>query len=326
MEAVTLPWITFLEHIVPLIAAQFFLMFLVYISAMRKRMPTEYPYYAAFLGAMILFLGGNALPLLPIEIDIHESTILHIRMWCLFGIGCPALIVASGLHAGFALSRPQKVATFGAGLLLASLYVVILNIAWSVEYHDTRLWFGDRFIDSDIDFFYAHLVQVVAASLLLMLPSLFLLKRSWRKDSRATAVSVGILLFGGFMILGTLTKAWWIYYSGSFLSALIWGGAVYLDLNELKGKSALMKEELLLLVSHLNVSRSFLMSAFKQSEGMTVNQYLTQLRIERAKLLLATKSVTETAFEVGYNNSNYFSTVFKKATDTTPTQYQERIN
>lgn len=34
--------------------------------------------------------------------------------------------------------------------------------------------------------------------------------------------------------------------------------------------------------------------------------------MERAKELLADRTVTETAFEVGYNNSNYFGTVFKK--------------
>ncbi|VGO20397.1 helix-turn-helix domain-containing protein [Pontiella sulfatireligans] len=75
------------------------------------------------------------------------------------------------------------------------------------------------------------------------------------------------------------------------------------------------------IAAKLNVSRSGLTKAFRKSTGQTVNQYLTEIRMEKAKRMLLSKSVTETAFAVGFNNSNYFSTVFKKQTGQTPKQF-----
>lgn len=79
------------------------------------------------------------------------------------------------------------------------------------------------------------------------------------------------------------------------------------------------------IAEHLNVSRSHLMRRFKQETGQTVNQHLTAVRMENAKQLLATRTVTETAFEVGFNDSNYFSTVFKKHTGQTPLEYKKGV-
>ncbi|WP_370978369.1 helix-turn-helix transcriptional regulator [Agaribacterium sp. ZY112] len=76
---------------------------------------------------------------------------------------------------------------------------------------------------------------------------------------------------------------------------------------------------------HCSASPSYLMRQFKLHTGQTLNQYLTATRIERAKNLLTTMSVTETAFKVGFNNSNYFSTVFKKETGQTPGQFQSQL-
>lgn len=75
-----------------------------------------------------------------------------------------------------------------------------------------------------------------------------------------------------------------------------------------------------------NVSRSHFMRLFKKETGKTVNQFLTTVRIDKAKELLASKTVTDTAFEVGYNDSNYFSTVFKKQTAQSPVQFQKSLN
>jgi AraC-like DNA-binding protein len=80
------------------------------------------------------------------------------------------------------------------------------------------------------------------------------------------------------------------------------------------------------LASQFNVSRSYLMREFKKETSQTVNQFLTSRRIEVAKALLKEHSVTDTAFAVGFNNSNYFSTVFKKATGSTPGQFQQTLS
>ncbi|WP_138553942.1 helix-turn-helix transcriptional regulator [Pseudoalteromonas sp. S1727] len=73
----------------------------------------------------------------------------------------------------------------------------------------------------------------------------------------------------------------------------------------------------------IGVSRSNLIKHFKQLTGNTINNYITDVRIERAKQLLITQSITATAYEVGFNNSNYFTTVFKKKTNITPKQFQK---
>ncbi|WP_370977913.1 helix-turn-helix transcriptional regulator [Agaribacterium sp. ZY112] len=81
-----------------------------------------------------------------------------------------------------------------------------------------------------------------------------------------------------------------------------------------------------LVAKHCGVSQGYLMRHFKELTGQTLNQYLTELRVKEAKRLLVFKTVTETAFEVGFNNSNYFSTVFKKVTGQTPGQYKQSLS
>jgi two-component system response regulator YesN len=76
--------------------------------------------------------------------------------------------------------------------------------------------------------------------------------------------------------------------------------------------------------SHLSVSR--LAHIFKEQMGITIIDYLTSVRIERAKqMLLATEqSCTEICFQVGYNNQSYFSRTFKDLVGMTPRQFRTR--
>jgi len=76
--------------------------------------------------------------------------------------------------------------------------------------------------------------------------------------------------------------------------------------------------------SHLSVSR--LAHVFKEQMGITIIDYVTSVRIERAKaLLLATdQSCTEIGFEVGYNNQSYFTRTFKALVGMTPRQFRVR--
>jgi two-component system response regulator YesN len=74
--------------------------------------------------------------------------------------------------------------------------------------------------------------------------------------------------------------------------------------------------------SHLSISR--LAHIFKEQMGITIIDYLTGVRIERAKqLLLATnQSCTEICFAVGYNNQSYFTRTFKEIVGMTPRQFR----
>ncbi|QNO14027.1 response regulator [Alkalicella caledoniensis] len=63
---------------------------------------------------------------------------------------------------------------------------------------------------------------------------------------------------------------------------------------------------------------------FKESTGKNFVDYITELRIEKAKMVLKDKNanVKEACYEVGYTDPNYFSKLFKKATGMTPTEYR----
>ena len=77
-------------------------------------------------------------------------------------------------------------------------------------------------------------------------------------------------------------------------------------------------------ISHLSVSR--LAHLFKEQMGITIIDYVTSVRVERAKqLLLATEqSCTEVCFQVGYNNQSYCTRIFKELVGMTPRQFRAR--
>lgn len=71
---------------------------------------------------------------------------------------------------------------------------------------------------------------------------------------------------------------------------------------------------------------TYLCSIFKDKTGKTINQYITEIRIDKAKELLGDRKVKlyDIARKVGYNDENYFSKAFKKATGFSPSDYKER--
>jgi two-component system, response regulator YesN len=79
---------------------------------------------------------------------------------------------------------------------------------------------------------------------------------------------------------------------------------------------------------YVNLSPHYFSKLFKQHAGETFIDYVTRLRINEAKLLIAEKrlSLKEICYEVGYKDPNYFSRVFKKATGLTPSEYRQQID
>lgn len=74
------------------------------------------------------------------------------------------------------------------------------------------------------------------------------------------------------------------------------------------------------------ISSVYLSIYFKQSTGQNLFDYIRDVRVEQAKILLRSseKSVTEIALDVGYPDMAYFAHVFKKAVGTTPLAYRRR--
>ena len=71
-------------------------------------------------------------------------------------------------------------------------------------------------------------------------------------------------------------------------------------------------------------SRSYISHIFKKTTGMSFREYLTDVRIRAAKSLLkhSVLKVTEIALSVGFNDSNYFSSVFRTYTGFSPRAYR----
>ena len=74
----------------------------------------------------------------------------------------------------------------------------------------------------------------------------------------------------------------------------------------------------------LGRTKSAICPAFKQKYGITVVDYLTELRIEESKkLLLETDmTVSEIADEIGFSDTSYFSKVFLKTIGISPSLYR----
>lgn len=75
------------------------------------------------------------------------------------------------------------------------------------------------------------------------------------------------------------------------------------------------------------LSCTYLSVLFKQETGQTVVEYLTQLRMEKAKELLKDPTVKfyDICYRVGYTEPSYFSKLFKKHTGMTMSQYREQL-
>jgi AraC-like DNA-binding protein len=74
--------------------------------------------------------------------------------------------------------------------------------------------------------------------------------------------------------------------------------------------------------SLFNISLSGFNHKFKEYTGVTPRYYINGMKVQKAKELLKNgKSVTETAMQLSFNSSDYFSVVFKKYTTYSPTKY-----
>lgn len=76
------------------------------------------------------------------------------------------------------------------------------------------------------------------------------------------------------------------------------------------------------------MSNSRFSTVFAQETGITFTEYLTALRVSKAKELLRLTNMrsSQIAFAVGYNDPHYFSYLFKKSTGTTPSDYRRSEN
>lgn len=81
------------------------------------------------------------------------------------------------------------------------------------------------------------------------------------------------------------------------------------------------------IADELNISQSHLSHLIKDRLNTTFTHYLRDKRMKKAKKLLqeTDKQVKEIARETGYKDPNYFSRIFKKTNNMTPTAYRRKL-
>ena len=77
--------------------------------------------------------------------------------------------------------------------------------------------------------------------------------------------------------------------------------------------------------SNVNVSSNHFSAIFRKETGETFIDYLTEVRMEKAKDLLVSTSMktSEVGYEVGYRDPHYFSYIFKKTQGVSPKEYRK---
>ena len=116
----------------------------------------------------------------------------------------------------------------------------------------------------------------------------------------------------------------------NLLSDIVFEDAVHINEEDIFGRAAKLinqnidqKITVNRLCRELFVSKNRLYKSFDKSIGLTVNEYIADRRIARAReLLLEGKSVKETAELLGFENFTYFSKLFKRKCGRSPIEYK----
>lgn len=78
---------------------------------------------------------------------------------------------------------------------------------------------------------------------------------------------------------------------------------------------------------YMNISPHYFSKIFKRDIKVNFVQYVTGRKVEHAKrmLTMTNQSIINIAYDLGFNEANYFSRVFKKNVNMTPFQYRKQF-
>jgi len=81
------------------------------------------------------------------------------------------------------------------------------------------------------------------------------------------------------------------------------------------------------MADHLNISKNYFCSLFKQETGINFLEYVTKVKMEWAKLLLkeGTYKTYKVSEMLGYREASYFSRLFSKYTGFSPAEYKKQM-
>ncbi|MDR0374769.1 MAG: response regulator [Treponema sp.] len=110
--------------------------------------------------------------------------------------------------------------------------------------------------------------------------------------------------------------------SGVRYQTVIMKAREYIDLNYTSGEISLHST-----ANFVGMSPNHLSAVFAQETGENFIDYLTRVRIEKAKFLLKNTAMksADIAYETGFNDPHYFSYTFKKNTGMSPREYRNAV-
>lgn len=80
------------------------------------------------------------------------------------------------------------------------------------------------------------------------------------------------------------------------------------------------------LCSKFYINKYYMMKLFSEAYGTTINNYVNSVRVTKAKQLLrfSDKRMDEISNELGFDDANYFSRLFKKVEGMSPSEYRKK--
>jgi AraC-like DNA-binding protein len=79
-------------------------------------------------------------------------------------------------------------------------------------------------------------------------------------------------------------------------------------------------------VADMNVGRTILYQKINDIVGMSIKEFILNIRLKRSAYLLEKSDLTvaEVAYQTGFNNAKYFSVCFKKQFDLSPSDFKRK--
>jgi len=220
-------------------------------------------------------------------------------------------------------------AEFGDGDLLLAQYMTALEDFRRTVF-DEREDSIDAFVSRWIDFIQYHRFRPIEVKewLLKMILDVRLRLKSLQHYQSTFSSE---LLHHDVLELTSLRELelWWKSY---LKQAIQWTGQVYREshnreimecqryvYNHLDRKVSLEDA-----AAHLHLNPSYLSRLFKRETGENFIEYVTRMKMEKAKELLeiSDRTIDEIAEMLGYDNKNYFSKLFKTYTGSVPTAFR----
>lgn len=105
---------------------------------------------------------------------------------------------------------------------------------------------------------------------------------------------------------------------------LVFDGITVYTVNHLDTVPVFLNISLSVLSEEFHLSAQYISQLFKNEIGVNFLSYLTSIRMERAKKLLLSSSLSigEISEQLGFGDYRVFTKVFKKAEGVTPSQYR----